>query len=1134
MRLLYKEEPRTIAIQSHTHTLRFRAQPSSGETKKPLVNLELVPNSHITKHQGYRALLSKEIYGCLGLAYVDNQTYVAIITGAIVNVANPLGNETVDRIYSIDFISLEDNYWDHKLLDSSGFPVISAEDPDDDGVRIQHPCIDLKKLVSNGTFYYSNDFDLTSLLQNRGVNTEQGARSIDHYSKEYMWNSFLMEEMIKYRTNLDHQAQQILDENKFLTVAIRGFAKTVQLGANDSITLISKQSWKRAGTRYNTRGIDDYGNVANYVETEFIYNNPSNSSIFSFVQIRGSVPTFWEQDSTLINPKITLTRSSEATQPIFNAHFKQICENYGVTHIVDLLSKTKPAESQLSNRYKQLYEQCDRNNEIEYTAFDFHQETKVGGFAQAGKIIPLLHKSIEQFGWFYYDLNAEEIITRQDGIFRVNCLDCLDRTNLIQQIICRNILQNILSNTGSRRSEESLMLRYNSLWADNGDAISQIYTGTNALKSSFSRSGKMNIAGALSDVTKSVSRMYQNTFVDSKKQSTIDLLLGVDGKYSKKVKIFDPLHEFVNGKLKQQAGTFTSFKNIKCFTGTYNVNALEPESHIDLSSWLFPPASSSADIYGIGFQELIDLDPRSILNADTTKAGKWAEILNRELNKHGEQYVLLRVESIASMSLFLFVKKSQAVHVTKVSGSSKKTGLGGMTANKGACAVRFNFGDTSFVMITCHLAAGMQATLERYNDYSTILQGLLFPRNYSIRDHDHIIWFGDLNYRINMMNEQCRDSVARGEYNELIQMDQLNEERRHDGAFKPFNEGVISFAPTYKFDKGTSNYDSSEKQRVPSWTDRVLFTSSTGLSKDLTLLKYDSVMDMVLSDHKPVYAVFDVKVNFIDREMKGKIAKELYNVYKREHGGELVSLSSNSSVSSSAGTVDFSTDTLSELNLLDDDINEGAPKLPQRPARRIPPPPTSRKVAPPMQELKPAPVPRRLPPTPNSAPPPPLPRRVPPPSSVESSPVIPASASASVSPTISPKLQNVPIGFSSAPLIPTRSNTAGSLSPNITPVKSAASLPAKSTSSIPVKSTTSLPTKTATPPPQAFKPLVPSKPSALASRKLSIGKSEDEKDEKVNNSDSDTGSDARLPPPAPRQANSVGMSMSDWKPLIPK
>ncbi|RLV89996.1 Polyphosphatidylinositol phosphatase INP52 [Spathaspora sp. JA1] len=1116
MRLLYKENPRTIAIHSNTHTLTFRAQSSSGETKKPLVNLELVPNSHITKNQGYRSLLAKDIYGCLGLIHIDNQIYIAIISGAIVNVANPTHNETVDRIYSIELISLEDNYWDHKLLDSNGFAVISADDPDSQeeaGLRIQHPCIDIKKLVSNGSFYYSNDFDLTSLLQNRGVNFEPGARSIDHYSKEYMWNSFLMEEILKYRANLDQQSQLILDENKFLTVAIRGFAKTVQLGGHDSITVISKQSWKRAGTRYNTRGIDDDGNVANYVETEFIYFNPSHNSIFSFVQIRGSVPTFWEQDSTLINPKITVTRSNEATQPIFNAHFKQICENYGVTHIVDLLSTSKPAEVQLSNRYKQLYQQCDRNNEIEYTAFDFHQETKVGGFIQAEKIIPLLQESIEQFGWFYYDLNAREIITRQDGIFRVNCLDCLDRTNLIQQIICRNILQNILSNIGSRqRNEESLMVRYNSLWADNGDAISQIYTGTNALKSSFSRSGKMNFAGALSDVTKSVSRMYQNTFVDSKKQSTIDLLLGVDGKLSKSVKIYDPLHQFINGKLKQRSGSFTSFKNIKCFTGTYNVNALEPEQHIDLSSWLFPSGMSPADIYCIGFQELIDLNPQSILNADMTKANKWATILNRELNNNPEQqYVLLRVESIASMSLFLFVNKSQVSYVTQVSGSSKKTGLGGMTANKGACAVRFNFGDTSFAMITCHLAAGMQATLERYNDYSTILQGLLFPRNYSIRDHDHIIWFGDLNYRINLPNDKCRDLIFQGAYNELIQADQLNDEKRNGGAFKQFNEGVITFPPTYKYDKGTSNYDSSEKQRVPSWTDRVLFTSSTGLSQDLTLLKYDSVTDLVLSDHKPVYGVFDIKVDFINRERKAQISKELYNVYKKEHGGELVSLSDTASVvSSSAGFSDFSTDALSELNLLDDDIDM-APKLPQRPtSRKAPPPPTSRKVTPSASS------PRRLPPpatpspapasaaasTASPAPPPPLPRRVP--------PVV--SASATASPSMSPSLQNVPIGFSSAPLIPTRSNTANSLSPNLTPVNS----------------TTSLPTKTEQKQ-HVFKPLVPTKPQALASSKLTPEKSPEEEKEQTTTSTS-----TPPPPPAPRQVASVGMSMSDWKPLIPQ
>lgn len=41
--------------------------------------------------------------------------------------------------------------------------------------------------------------------------------------------------------------------------------------------------------------------------------------------------------------------------------------------------------------------------------------------------------------------------------------------------------------------------------------------------------------------------------------------------------------------------------------------------------------------------------------------------------------------------------------------------------------------------------------------------------------------------------------------------------------FKNYNENEISFFPTYKFDKNTDQYDTSQKQRVPSWTDRILY-----------------------------------------------------------------------------------------------------------------------------------------------------------------------------------------------------------------------------------------------------------------------------------------------------------------------
>ena len=389
---------------------------------------------------------------------------------------------------------------------------------------------------------------------------------------------------------------------------------------------------------------------------------------------------------------------------------------------------------------------------------------------------------MQLFGWFTYDTNTDEVVTRQDGVFRVNCLDCLDRTNLIEQVICRNVLENILSNQGlnNQAAWEVVLQRHNTLWADNGDAISQIYTGTNALKSSFSRSGKMNFAGALSDVTKSVSRMYQNTFVDGKKQSIIDTLLGVDGPNSVKVKVYNPATEFVTNALQQQAGAFTTYEDISMFTGTYNVNALEPTSRVDLTDWLFPPEISGPlpDIYAIGFQELIELNASSILNADGSRSNHWSQLLNDQLNSHNEEYVLLRTEAIATMALFLYVKKSKVSKVTRVAGSSKKTGLGGMSANKGACGVRFQFGATSFALITSHLAAGTGAVVERMNDYNTIMDGLVFTRNYTIKDHDHIIWFGDLNYRIEMSNMECRHLVEGGAFDELIQRDQLTDERK--------------------------------------------------------------------------------------------------------------------------------------------------------------------------------------------------------------------------------------------------------------------------------------------------------------------------------------------------------------------
>ena len=69
----------------------------------------------------------------------------------------------------------------------------------------------------------------------------------------------------------------------------------------------------KKGTRYLSRGVDENGRVANYVETEQILG--LNNTLSSFVQTRGSIPVYWAQPTKNLkfNPTPEITRSSAAT-----------------------------------------------------------------------------------------------------------------------------------------------------------------------------------------------------------------------------------------------------------------------------------------------------------------------------------------------------------------------------------------------------------------------------------------------------------------------------------------------------------------------------------------------------------------------------------------------------------------------------------------------------------------------------------------------------------------------------------------------------------------------------------------------------------------------------------------------------
>jgi len=105
-------------------------------------------------------------------------------------------------------------------------------------------------------------------------------------------------------------------------------------------------------------------------------------------------------------------------------------------------------------------------------------------------------------------------------------------------------------------------------------------------------------------------------------------------------------------------------------------------------------------------------------------------------------------------------------------------------------------------------------------------------------------------------------------------------------AFPFYSEARINFLPTYKFDLGTDEYDTSEKARIPAWTDRILRKGAS-----LRQLAYNSA-PLKFSDHRPVYAVFQCNVSIVDEALRDRISKELYHRRKAEVGDATINLDS--------------------------------------------------------------------------------------------------------------------------------------------------------------------------------------------------------------------------------------------------
>lgn len=138
---------------------------------------------------------------------------------------------------------------------------------------------------------------------------------------------------------------------------------------------------------------------------------------------------FWEQQGLQLTTKIQISRSATATQPAVERHFRDLVNMYGKQHAINLLSQKEGSpELILTEAYKSHVARLEMDNLVTLTNFDFHLAVKGNQFENLSALISKVQDSTREFGLFLFNIKTREILSEQKGTFRVNCMDCLDRT----------------------------------------------------------------------------------------------------------------------------------------------------------------------------------------------------------------------------------------------------------------------------------------------------------------------------------------------------------------------------------------------------------------------------------------------------------------------------------------------------------------------------------------------------------------------------------------------------------------------------------------------------------------------------------------------------------------------------------
>lgn len=495
--------------------------------------------------------------------------YVIVITKAL-----PVGRlrgHMVYKIASTDILPMRER---------------QVHDPDEDKFLLI-----LKSFIRSGPMYFSYSTDLTNSFQRQSQH-DNSAPLWQRADDRFFWNRFVQSDLINFRTSgARGQFGPQPGVDPYILPVIFGMLEihpTKFKGTPLTIVLITRRSRHRGGTRYFSRGIDEQGHVSNYNETEQVVILNDNggglsgftggndvqtqkaegreTQILSYVQTRGSVPVYWAEINTLsYTPKLQI-RGIDNASPAAAAHFNEQVRIYGDNYLVNLVNQ-KGREMRVKEAYEQIVQKLQSSpkdsitgnqvtdekfhviesgspsdvfDRVHYIYFDFHSETKGMKLHRAQLLLDRMQDALVAQQYFRaVDMPAGidgrlEVRNYQTSVVRTNCMDCLDRTNVVQSMLARWTLDRMFVDLGLMQrgatfkdEDPAFEFMFRNLWADNADVVSNSYSGTGAMKTDMTRLGIRTKRGALRDGQIAVTRYVKNNFLDGPRQDAFDLFLGV-------------------------------------------------------------------------------------------------------------------------------------------------------------------------------------------------------------------------------------------------------------------------------------------------------------------------------------------------------------------------------------------------------------------------------------------------------------------------------------------------------------------------------------------------------------------------------------------------------------------------------